>query len=197
MDENVLLCLLFSILFERLGLIVLRTFRRFNNVSVISLEAADTPIPEVELLRPGIEPRTPCSASHSSNCSRNVPAKIDLYGVNETFESFWYKQNNEVILYQLLVNFACYYTWYKGWAQRMAMIDTSMNQSRIQNYFEIKKEEIKPSHMTHTSTLKEKPPKQSNNTKTPPKRSITQRLRTDWWQSVKACRPYFFYFDSQ
>ena len=48
-----------------------------------------------------------------------------------------------------------------------------------------KKEEIWLSPMTKAPTPTEKSKKQRDNTKTPPKTSITQRLRTDLGRSVR------------
>ena len=53
-------------------------------------------------------------------------------------------------------------------------------------YFQEKKEEIWQSPMTKAHTPTEKSKKQRDNTKTPLKTSITQRLRTDLGRSIGA-----------
>ena len=56
---------------------------------------------------------------------------------------------------------------------------TLNNQIHLIHFYEEKKEDILPSPMTKVPTFTEKSKRQCDNTKTPPKTSITQRLPTD------------------
>ena len=61
-----------------LGLGYFEDLRRFNNLSVILLLGSRRcPISEIQVVRPGIEPRTPCSASQELNHLSTVPLEND------------------------------------------------------------------------------------------------------------------------
>ena len=60
-------------------LVELRILRRFSGISAISrLASRRLPISEIQVTRPGIEPRTSCSASQELNHSTNA-APISTY----------------------------------------------------------------------------------------------------------------------